>query len=549
MFFEHMASRHFAPMNPTAPTASKRKRVPLANVATLLIATSLMGQVLGFLRTKLVNANFPATGPNSTDAYFAAFNIPDFFFFTIAAGALGVAFIPVLSDHLQRGDRKGVNELTSSLLNLLALIMLAVGIIIFVFAEPIIKHFVTPSEVHNAVLILRLIAFNPLLFTISGIMTSLQQSLGRFFFYAMGPLFYNACIIVAAMAFSTNGGNGGGPGHIGLVGLGYGALAGAVAQMLIIGVGSINLRYRWQPKIMWRSSDFRLILKQLLPRSLDQGVDQLNSIVETKFARNLGAGNISYYNNAYTLSTAPALLIGTAISTAAFPRMSQRLSQGRPDLFRRDFLRVLRTMIWLSAPVAVISYFGRGYLARLIFSRNAPEIALIFGFLVGAIFFRTIYTLVSRWFYAQKDTKTPMFVSLFTISLNIFLAYLLSKPGNYGVAGLALAQSIVAMVEVFVLMIIMVLRDHQLLDMSFWGGCARILSVTGFSVIAGFVMISLYPLGINDTGFVTLGTKLGFIALVVFGVHVAMSGLFGLDEAKPVFRRLQKIVFRPVRIE
>lgn len=536
-------------MNPTAPTASKRKRVPLANVATLLIATSLMGQVLGFLRTKLVNANFPATGPNSTDAYFAAFNIPDFFFFTIAAGALGVAFIPVLSDHLQRGDRKGVNELTSSLLNLLALIMLAVGIIIFVFAEPIIKHFVTPSEVHNAVLILRLIAFNPLLFTISGIMTSLQQSLGRFFFYAMGPLFYNACIIVAAMAFSTNGGNAGGPGHIGLVGLGYGALAGAVAQMLIIGVGSINLRYRWQPKIMWRSSDFRLILKQLLPRSLDQGVDQLNSIVETKFARNLGAGNISYYNNAYTLSTAPALLIGTAISTAAFPRMSQRLSQGRPDLFRRDFLRVLRTMIWLSAPVAVISYFGRGYLARLIFSRNAPEIALIFGFLVGAIFFRTIYTLVSRWFYAQKDTKTPMFVSLFTISLNILLAYLLSKPGNYGVAGLALAQSIVAMIEVFVLLIIMVIRDHQLLDMSFWGGCARILSVTGFSVIAGFVMISLYPLGINDTGFVTLGTKLGFIALVVFGVHVAMSGLFGLDEAKPVFKRLQKIVFRPVRIE
>jgi putative peptidoglycan lipid II flippase len=536
-------------MNPTAPTASKRKRVPLASVATLLIATSLLGQVLGFLRTKLVNANFPATGPNSTDAYFAAFNIPDFFFFTIAAGALGVAFIPVLSDRLQRGDRKGVNELTSSLLNLLALIMLAVGVIIFVFAEPIIKHFVTPPEVHNAVLILRLIAFNPLLFTISGIMTSLQQSLGRFFFYAMGPLFYNACIIVAAMVFSTNSGNAGGPGHIGLVGLGYGALAGAVAQLLIIGVGSFNLRYRWQPKIMWRNSDFRLVLKQLLPRSLDQGVDQLNSIVETKFARNLGAGNISYYNNAYTLSTAPALLIGTAISTAAFPRMSQRLSQGRPDLFRRDFLRVLRTMIWLSAPVAVIGYFGRGYLARLIFSRNAPEIALIFGFLVGAIFFRTIYTLVSRWFYAQKDTKTPMFVSLFTISLNIFLAYLLSKPGNYGVAGLALAQSIVAMVEVFILMIIMVIRDHHLLDIYFWGGCARILSVTGFSVIAGFVMISLYPLGINDTGFVTLGTKLGFIAGVVFVVHVAMSGLFGLDEARPVFKRLQKIVFRPVRLQ
>lgn len=536
-------------MNPTAPTTPKRKRVPLASVATLLIGTSLLGQVLGFLRTKLVNGNFPAIGPNSTDAYFAAFNIPDFFFFTIAAGALGVAFIPVLTDRLQRGDRRGVNELTSSLLNLLALIMFGVGLIIFVFAEPIIRHFVAPQQVHTATLILRLIAFNPLFFTISGIMTSLQQSLGRFFFYAMGPLFYNASIIASAIIFSTTDGNNGGPGHLGLVGLGYGALAGAIAQMLIIGLGSINLRYRWQPKIMWRSDDFRQVLKQLAPRSLDQGIDQLNSIVETKFARGLGQGNISYYNNAYVLSTAPAMLIGTAISTAAFPRLNQRLSQGRPDLFRSDFLKVLRIIIWISAPVAVVSYFGRGYLARLIFSQNSPEIALVFGFLVGAIFFRTIYTLVSRWFYAQKDTKTPMIVSIFTISLNIFLAYILSKPGNYGVAGLALAQSIVAMAEVTVLMIIMVIRDHQLLNMYFWGGCARILSVTGFSVIAAYTMFKIFPLGFHDQGILTLGSKLGIITTVVFAVHVAMSGLFDLDEARPIFAQLRKIIFKPFRLQ
>jgi putative peptidoglycan lipid II flippase len=199
--------------------------------------------------------------------------------------------------------------------------------------------------------------------------------------------------------------------------------------------------------------------------------------------------------------------------------------------------------------VAVICFFGRGYLARLIFSRNAPEIALIFGFLVGAIFFRTIYTLLSRWFYAQKDTKTPLFVSIFTISLNILLAYLLSRQTSYGVAGLALAQSIVAMVEVFILLFIMVLRDHGLLDMKFWGGSARILSVTGFSVIAGFVMISLFPLGKFDQGIVTLGSKLGLIAAVVFAVHVAMSGLFGLDEARPIFTRLRRLIFKPFRVE
>jgi len=115
-------------MNPTAPAPQKKtSRISISNVAALLIATSFLGQILGFLRTKLVNGNFPLHGPHSTDAYFAAFTIPDFFFFTLAAGALGVAFMPVLSDHLHKGDRKGVWELSNSLMNLLALLMLVVG--------------------------------------------------------------------------------------------------------------------------------------------------------------------------------------------------------------------------------------------------------------------------------------------------------------------------------------------------------------------------------------------------------------------------------------
>src|SRR3982750_1272854 len=121
-------------MNPTGP-AKKKNRLSIGNVAALLVATSFIGQLLGFLRTKLVNRNFPTSGPHSTDAYFAAFNIPDFFFFTLAAGALGVAFMPVLSDRLHRGDRRGVWELSNSLMNFLAIIMAVVGVIIFIFAK------------------------------------------------------------------------------------------------------------------------------------------------------------------------------------------------------------------------------------------------------------------------------------------------------------------------------------------------------------------------------------------------------------------------------
>lgn len=537
----------------TAPANSpgaKSRRISIANVAVLLVATSLVGQVLGFMRTKLINANFNGPhvpGAENAGVYFAAFSIPDFFFYTIAAGALGVAFMPYLSDRLHRGDRKGVWELSASLLNFLSIIMAGVAIIILVFAEPLIHHIVAPglnpAQLHNAATLMRFLALNPLLFTISGILTSTQQTMGRFFFYAIAPLFYNLSIILSIYAFRHT---------IGIVGLGIGALAGALLQLLVVIIGSNRLDFHWHPKILWRSGEFRSMLKQLPPRSLDQGMDQLQSVVETNFASNPalgGATAISNYNNAYILHTAPILLIGTAISTAAFPRLNQRLSQGRPDLFRKDFLMIVRAMIWLTLPIIVFAYFTRGYLARLIFTNNNADIALIFGFLTSAIFFRILYAIISRWFYAQKDTKTPLFVSIFTIAFNVYLAWKLSQPSSYGVAGLALAQSIVAGTEVGLLIIVMLWRDHKLFDLPFLGGIVRTISVTGFSVVAGFIMISLYPLGINDTGVVTLGGKLVMIAAVIFGVHVAMSSLFGLEEARPIIARLKKIILRPVNVE
>src|SRR2546423_14039108 len=99
------------------------QRISLTNAAALLIGASLFGQLLGFMRTQVINGNFNTTGHITTDAYFAAFKIPDFFFYTIAAGALGVAFMPFLADKLAQGDRQTVWKLTSSLLNCLGVLM------------------------------------------------------------------------------------------------------------------------------------------------------------------------------------------------------------------------------------------------------------------------------------------------------------------------------------------------------------------------------------------------------------------------------------------
>jgi putative peptidoglycan lipid II flippase len=524
--------------------AKVKKRVSLGNIALLLMVMALIGQVLGFLRVRLINGSFSATGAQSTDAYFAAFTIPDFFFYTVAAGALGVALMPYLSDRLQKGDRRGMWELCTSLLNLMSIVMLVLGALIFVFAEPLIHYLVAPKlsgeSLSDAVLIMRLLSLNPFLFTIAGVLTSAQQTLGRFFFFAIAPIFYNVAIIASIYIFRDT--------KIGLVGLGIGALIGGILQLLVVIVGLIGTRFHWQPKIMWKSQDFRSMLRQLPARSIDQGIDQIQSIVEINLASRIGSGFVSFYSNAYTLHTAPILLLGTAISTAAFPRLNKRLSQGRPDLFRRDFLRVLRIMIWLTIPVVIVCYFGRGYLARLIFAKNAPQIALIFGFLTAAIFFRIMYAIISRWFYAQKDTRTPLLVSIFVIALNVALAALLARPSSYGIAGLAISQSIVAATEVAILFGIMLYRDRGLFRMEFWSAIVKIFSVAGFALMAGYIAVSFFPLQAGERGFLTLGTKLAAITSIVFGVYVVISAIFGLDEAKAFFSRIRRIIFKPLKV-
>ncbi len=95
----------------------------------------------------------------------------------------------------------------------------------------------------------------------------------------------------------------------------------------------------------------------------------------------------------------------------------------------------------------------------------------------------------------------------------------------------------------------MLIRDPKLFDWYFWGGVFRIIAVTGFSVIASFIMISIYPLGYNDKGIITLGSKLFFIASVTYVVHIGVSVLFDLEEARPVINRIRKIIYSPVKFD
>lgn len=514
-------------------------KLSLSSAAFLLASSSLLGVVLGILRTKLINANF---NNFSSGAYFAAFKIPDFIFYTLAAGALSVAFLPVLSDKLAKGNRRDAWILTSYVINTIAGIMFVLSLILIIFPRPILEYLIapgfSPERLDVSAQIMRLVAVNPLIFSIASILASVQQAMGRFFFFAVAPLFYNLSIIASIYIFGDS---------MGVVGLGVGVVIGALGYLAIVSLGMIGLNFRHHLKINFRNPSFRSVMKALPPRSADQGITYINSIAQTRFASQISVDAVTNFENALVLYNAPVNLIGLAISTAAFPRFTQRIAQGRPDLFKKEFLGVLRAMIWISIPVIAASYFARDYLARIIFARDNREIALIFGFLCIGIFFRTIYSIISRFYYAQKDTITPLAVTMMAIGLNIYLAFTLSRPERYGVSGLAIAASTIAAVEVIVLLAIMVYRDRGLFNKEFLVDVFNMLAAGAFVFMAAYFFSNTIPLDGNDRG-LTLILKSGTIGGLTVVTHVLVSWLFGVTEAKPVVEKVAKFILRPVRL-
>ncbi|TAL14127.1 murein biosynthesis integral membrane protein MurJ [Patescibacteria group bacterium] len=528
--------------------ARANKKLPLQLAATLLAGSTLLSSILGLVRERLLNGLYLHTYPLGIDAYTVAFTIPDFMFFILTSGALSVTFIPIFNQRLAGGNKKSAWELSTSILNFMAILTFAVSILIIIFADPLVHYVVGPGLDESgralAVSMMRVIAVNPLLFAIATVVASMQQAIGRFTFFALAPTVYSIGIIIGALFF-TKGINifGWQVFEGGIMGLALGVILGSILQLLVSSIGLLGMGFDYRFKIYWKNKGFRKMLWLLPARSLDQGIDYVNSIVETNLASRMVAGTVRSYQQATALSYVPINLIGVAISTAAFPRMSERLAEGRPDLYKQELQTVLRVIIWLALPVTVIAFFLRGYLVSFIINGGDTLIASIFGILAIVITFRSIYYIAAKSFYAHQDTKTPLYVSFFTIALNITLAVWFTMGLGMGPYGLAWAAAIVAVVEVSILLTIMMRRIPGLFGRAFVGSVARMTSAAGFTAVITYILVNILPLSANEQGFYSSFPKFLVIVLASGLAYLLFSYLLKLEEVGPILARAKKIIF------
>lgn len=532
--------------------ARANQRLTIQLAASLLAGSTLVSLLFGFFRLRLLNGYYYDTYPTGYDAYIAAFTVPDFMFFILVSGALSVTFIPVFNQRLATGNKKSAWELSTSMINFMALATLVTSVLIIIFADPLIKYVIAPglseSGTSLAVSMMRVIAVNPFLFAIATVIASMQQAVGRFAFYALAPTIYNIGIIIGLVVF-TNGINifGWQIFEGGIMGVALGVVLGSIMQLIVSSIGLLGLGFDYQFKIYWKNKGFRQVLRLLPPRSLDQGMDYVVGIVETNLASRMAAGTVAAYNNATTLHMAPINIIGVAISTAAFPKMTERLSQGRPDLFRSELQAIIRVIIWLALPVSAITFFTRGYLVNFIKNGGDALMAGLLGALVLAILFRSIYHIAARSFYAQQDTRTPLYISIFAIALNVILAVWFTMNLKMGAYGLAYAQSIVAMVEVFILFIVMHRRINGLFDLAMLRAISRMILATVIMSIVSYVSVQLLQLQNTDQSFLATFPKFVMIVIVSGCVYLLASRMLHLKEAGPILRKIEQLLFARAR--
>lgn len=537
----------------TVTKINQRLNVKLA--ATILAGSTLLSSLLGFFRDRLLNSAYMpsengalAGYPVGLDAYTAAFMVPDFMFAVLVSGALSVTFIPVFNERWVKGNKQSAWQISSSMINFMALITMTASVLIIIFADPLMKYLIAPGLSESghalAVSMMQVIAVNPFIFAVAAVIASIQQAVGRFMFCALAPMLYNVGIIIGTVWF-TGGVNlfGWQIFDGGIMGVALGVVLGSFLQLIVSAVGLAGLGFDYNFKIYWRNKGFRKVLSLLPARSVDQGMDYVVSLVEVNLASRLADGTVRAYQQALTLHMMPINLIGVAISNAAFPQLTEHLGEGRNDLFQKDLRSLLRIIFWMALPVSVVIFFTRGYVVHFIRNGGNQLIAGILGCLVVAILFRTIYHMAARAFYARQDTKTPLYISIFSITLNIILAIVLSMVLKMGAYGLAWAQSTVAVLEVVVLLAVMNRQMPKLFDMTFVRAIFKMIIAGTVTGVVCYVAVLIMPFRYHDDSFFSAFPKFVIISLVSFGAYAAASKWLKLPEIDPILARLKKVLF------
>ena len=260
--------------------ASQGKQV--ARAAVFIMAATLVARVLGYVRDVVIYTKF---GQNYvTDAFNAAFSIPDFIYMLLVGGALSSAFIPVFSSYLATGRREEGWRTASILLNLIGIMMLVLIAVAYIYTRPLILLLVPklpPQSIDLAVNLTRIMFVQTIFMALNGLTMGILNSHQRFTAPALGGIFYNLGIIILGLLLSP---------RWGITAFSLGVVLGAALSFLVQVPSLVRVRPQYTLSLDLRDAGLREVMVLMLPVLIGLSVGQFNLFVSQNLASGLGSG-------------------------------------------------------------------------------------------------------------------------------------------------------------------------------------------------------------------------------------------------------------------
>ena len=404
----------------------------------LLISTVMLSRVIGYARDAYIAWAYGAGG--ATDAYVAAFTLPDFLNYVVAGGAASITFISIYTRFLAEKRDADAQKTFSVIITVMTTVITVGTVIAEIFAPAFVRWFFsgfTPDKIDLCVHLMRILLPAQIFFYVGGVVAAVLLSHRLFLFPAFGPLIYNLFIILGGVV----GGR-----RLGIASLAYGALAGAFAGPFLASViGAVRIGTGYYPSFDIKNPAFREWVRLSIPLMLGFSLVTVDDWILRHYAAS-GVGDITRLTFAKRLFAVPIAVLGQATGQASLPFFARLFNEKKlqefaatvnDSVYRVSAASLLATGWMMVAALPLIDLvYRRG---KFSFGDTQTSAVYFFWFSLSLVLW-SAQGLYARAFYAAGDTLTPMVaVTIITaVSLPIYAFFF----HTFGVVGLAWASDI-----------------------------------------------------------------------------------------------------------
>ena len=528
----------------------RQRQEDILSAAFVIFFSVAISRILGLIRYRLL-ASYFGDDIKLLDSFIAASVLPDAIFEVLIFGTIALAFIPVFSQYLSRDKLQKAWQLSSTMISFGLLIFVILTILIMISADyiaPVIAPGLVSKDPTTQVLIarlMRIMLIGQAFFVISIFLTGILQSFQRFLIPAIASIFYNVGIIISIVFLVP---------VFGIYAPAFGMVLGALLHLLVQLPLALSLGFRFSLRLDFKDKDVRQMLSLMWPRSITLALMRASDIINIALASIAVVGSIVAFNFAQVLQFVPISLFAGSLAQAALPSLSIEFNAKRLNQFNKLFTQSFHQILFLILPAAAILAILRIPVVRLVFgAREFPwEITVLTGqtliaFSLG-IAAQAVILLLTRGFYAVRDSITPVKVTVFSVSLNVIFSLIFILVLKLPIIWLALAYSAAQLTNAVLLFF--------LLDKKVgFNKKELLLPAAKMLVIALVTAVSLYiPMKLLDQLVFDTTRTIGLILLttvatiVGMSVYLLLSWFLGIREVAIFYNLLKRVTRLPSKL-